>query len=583
MKFSKIFTWVLISSLLLITGILVGISYLSEKHLQLLFNSPLFEDKTPEVLAGFRTRSFYSGFYVLAFSILLFIFRKKIWEEGYSFFTVLKEKFILLKPILRKQWKAESRKYTVAFLAIFIFSILIRLFFIDGPLHYDEGYTFYHYSQKPIYVLVSYYDFPNNHLFHTLLVKLSCFLFGESTISLRLTAFIFGILMMPLSYLYFSRNYTKGAGLLATSFIASSSFLICYSTNARGYSILFLAFILLLIIVEEIKKTNAQFWWISFVLVQIIGIYTVPIMIYESVLFSSYLVVSKISMSNLKIKMMYIGLSFFSVILVSILLYLPICWIMGPKFITSNGFVATKPISYAIIHSIDTLKPASNFFYRDVPLIFKLLIPIGIIASLLYQKNWRMLYIAILTTLVFIFFIQKVIPPPRVLAFLYILFFFSAADGLYLIIKHSIKKTFYIIASLSFLSIVLSTLILIRTKSPSLDFDEVPVINFKEIFLRFKANLKSDDRLYTEYPYEASVRSYFSFYKIPDHILNTNYKQANRIFLWTHRKKEKMDITLQKNEIDPAYFHQHYQLVSETIIDGKTSRGTKKLYEYHRK
>ena len=110
----------------------------------------------------------------------------------------------------------------------------------------DEAATYLFYVRKPpLYGLVSY-TLPNNHVFHTLLVSVSTFVFGNHPWAIRMPAFLAGVAMIPLAFAAGRRIHGDAAGLITAAFVASSSVLIEYSTNARGYTIVAAIFLGLL-------------------------------------------------------------------------------------------------------------------------------------------------------------------------------------------------------------------------------------------------------------------------------------------------------------------------------------------------
>ena len=64
--------------------------------------------------------------------------------------------------------------------AIVTVGLFLRIYHLDVPMRYDEAYTFNEYATRSTYDAVSLYTFPNNHLFHTLLVHVAVRLFGDS-------------------------------------------------------------------------------------------------------------------------------------------------------------------------------------------------------------------------------------------------------------------------------------------------------------------------------------------------------------------------------------------------------------------
>src|SRR5919206_3699501 len=120
----------------------------------------------------------------------------------------------------------------------------LRLPFLGQPMRYDEAITYNEFASRPLYYGLSFYPEPNNHLLNTLLVHLTSGLLGSEPWVLRLPALLAGILLVPATYALGGLLGSRAVGLLAASLVAASSYLIEYSTNARGYTLQALAFVL---------------------------------------------------------------------------------------------------------------------------------------------------------------------------------------------------------------------------------------------------------------------------------------------------------------------------------------------------
>ena len=78
---------------------------------------------------------------------------------------------------------------------------LIRSQGITRSLGHDEVYTWVEYASKGWLAILSSYSAPNNHIFHSLCLKLSVSLFGEVEWAMRLPALMAGIAAIPALYL----------------------------------------------------------------------------------------------------------------------------------------------------------------------------------------------------------------------------------------------------------------------------------------------------------------------------------------------------------------------------------------------
>jgi hypothetical protein len=188
---------------------------------------------------------------------------------------------------LRTDWKilwADFRQAVPLSWDIWILSgitlaaMLIRLVLIMRPVGHDEAYTFITFADLPFRYLVADYHFPNNHVFHTILVRLCYLIFGIQPWSIRLPAFVAGVLVVPLTYFPARQLYGRQAALLAAGMVASAQFLIDYSTLARGYSLVALFTLLIFGLgVYTSRKKNLAAWGLI-ILFSALGFYTVPVM-----------------------------------------------------------------------------------------------------------------------------------------------------------------------------------------------------------------------------------------------------------------------------------------------------------------
>ena len=134
---------------------------------------------------------------------------------------------------LVRVWQRRGR--SVAALAlIIVIGAGLRAAFLDRLVRSDDAIIFLRYVSKPLAEIVSTYDQPGNHVLQSAVTRLAYLAFGNRPWALRLPALIAGILIIPATYVWAKDEYGKGAGLLAAALTAASSFLVDYSTRARG-------------------------------------------------------------------------------------------------------------------------------------------------------------------------------------------------------------------------------------------------------------------------------------------------------------------------------------------------------------
>lgn len=181
---------------------------------------------------------------------------------------------------LHAKWKAEPPQHRYALLALMLVAVALRVANMDYPIRIDEKTTLAFYVTKPWIVALSDYSLPNNHLLFTALAKVSTGLFGVSLHTLRLPALIAGILVVPATYVATRSLYGAGPALLATAIAATSWELVINAANARGYSLLTLDFLLLIIIVVRLQQTTSRRLWVAFAVIAALGLWTIPVMVF---------------------------------------------------------------------------------------------------------------------------------------------------------------------------------------------------------------------------------------------------------------------------------------------------------------
>lgn len=185
-----------------------------------------------------------------------------------------------LRRVARRLWAEEPASHLGALVAIVGIGLGVRAWLLGWPMRYDEAYTFLNYARDPLILGLTRYDTPNNHLFHTLLVHVAYQSLGDAPWVLRLPAFLAGVLVVPASYLTVRVLYGPRAALLATALVATSMPAIEISTNARGYSLVTLLFLLLVCLGAHLRRTNNEAGWVLFAALGTLGLYTIPTGLY---------------------------------------------------------------------------------------------------------------------------------------------------------------------------------------------------------------------------------------------------------------------------------------------------------------
>mgnify|MGYP001236304727 CR=1 FL=1 len=165
-------------------------------------------------------------------------------------------------------------------LLVTLLAAAVRLVLLPLPLGHDEAYTFVGFASRSLPALVSDYSLPNNHIFHSLLVHLSTELWGVHPWSVRLPAFVAGVLTVPVAAILGKWLYGKTSGLLAAGMLAGLPSSAMYAGNARGYSLYMLFSLALFCLAVVLVRRCNRAGWLAFVITGGLGFWTVPFMLY---------------------------------------------------------------------------------------------------------------------------------------------------------------------------------------------------------------------------------------------------------------------------------------------------------------
>ena len=137
-------------------------------------------------------------------------------------------------------------RFVLPLLGLFVvLGVTLRLPGIGRSLGHDELYTIVIFASRSWLDILSGYDLPNNHIFHTLCLRGVQLLLGDAEWSQRLPALLAGLAAIPSLY-WFARRLTGAptVGLLAALLLAGHHLHIGFSQTSRGYTLLVLLLLL---------------------------------------------------------------------------------------------------------------------------------------------------------------------------------------------------------------------------------------------------------------------------------------------------------------------------------------------------
>lgn len=462
----------------------------------------------------------------------------------------LKESLLVLFQDIRNAFQPKRDLWVL--LVITAFAVILRLVLINRPMEYDEAYTFSEFARHSFRQVVTDYHVPNNHVFHTILVRFSFLVFGNSAWAIRVPALLAGIALIPAVYFLAARLYSAPVGWIAAAGTAALPVLVRYSVNARGYTWICLWTVLLLLLSDYARRKRSAAAWALMVVVTALGFYTIPIMLYPFGIAMTWLflsgLVQDISPEYGGFKR-WIGFLFgFGIgsALLTIFFYLPIFQANGILSVfKGNTVVNTLSVQeFAGKLPFQISQAAGEWRTGGLPTWFYPLLFAGSILSLVFHRRIAAQKVPLLSAallfLVPLLAFQRPTILGRVWLFLLPLLMLWAAAG-FMGLAASIPQPrgrwvergaaglaliAALLGGLAFLSPYLANPELIRSQ-PGMDAEAVT--------LYFQDQLRQGDVVIVSNDEDAQYWYYFDYYRIPEtHIRTIKSRPFQHAFIISH-------------------------------------------------
>jgi hypothetical protein len=451
-------------------------------------------------------------------------------------------------------WKSEKRSHRIALTVVFLAGVGFRLAFLFQPMMHDETVNYLYFAAKPLSYGLSHYPYPNNHLLNTFLMHFTTRVLGSDPWAIRLPAFLAGVLLIPATYIVVRKLYNRDAGLLAAALVASSSLLIEYSTDARGFAIQGLLFMLLILVTLRLMRSFSTGWWITFAVLGALGFYTTPTMLFFFGGLVLWMLLSALAGDTWASKgrsVVELALAVAFTALLTFLLYLPVVRNSGISSLTSNQWVTSLSL---IKFSKDV--PSSMWSYwtswgRGLTLFVAIPLAAGFLLSVIFNRRISRrkvnLTLVVLLWCLAVMGVLRVLPPARVFLPFAPLYLGSASAGVCLAGAWAVKRLkqkrpgmrhFEIVfaAAVVALTSIVGLTVIVR-QAPYQPDDQVRLRDARKISLFLKDRLKPGDMVYAEPNVRKPLEYYFFKEKVPSSYLyftesgNKSRIKAQRAFV----------------------------------------------------
>jgi hypothetical protein len=414
----------------------------------------------------------------------------------------------VMERVMRYQRQTSGRHKRLVLLLI-VGGVALRVWALGLPVIYDEAFTYTYYASRPWHVVLSDYSYPNNHILHTLLVKLSTGLFGIGRIALRLPALLAGVLVMPLFYLFVRAVFNRYIALMALALVAASGGLVEYSALGRGYSITWLLLVVGLLLGRHFVRRTDPMAALLLGVVSALGLWTIPTMLYSVALLYLWVLFQVLFDEDRDrprlFRLMLLSMGAGAVL--SLVLYLPVLIVHGPGQLVYHETMLSN--SWRDFR----LKVLDNTFMVWVDLSSTtaswvgLLGLAGVVFAGFISVRYRSLLAAMVLGAVPLVLLQSMVAPPRVWLYtLFVLHLGSAIALFYLLklVEEHIAPSFSKRDRTAWASLLLfitfgaGSVVILPERMPRYPDAEA-------MALSLPAKLGRNDRVLLQFPWEAPV------------------------------------------------------------------------------
>jgi 4-amino-4-deoxy-L-arabinose transferase-like glycosyltransferase len=565
----------LITGLLLVLGgIFLYCSTWEYETLKTLINGSAadgdVETYTKDFHQNLTARALFFGIALVAIAGLAFVFFKRLTQITFSILEDGKSFFKGWKRFHRQTYSDATLFQNVLFVLILLLGFIFRAALLNEPVIYDEAFTYNYYAAKPVYVILSDYSYPNNQIFHTLLVKLSTVIFGVGHFALRIPVFLAGIATLYFSYfiaLRFLKN--RNTALVVLSVLAFSGVLIEYPAIARGYSLVVLFTLLAIGAADHYLASGNRFSLTFVAIILALAFFTIPVVIYPALMIFGWMLFEKWK-TDKKTPWGVIAAGAGSAFL-AMLLYVPVIITYGfsqlmhhPTMGDNHWSTFSETLGSKLVKMFQYFTPALGAWLMIVVLFIAVM---GVIAN----KKIRSLVLTFLL-LIPLVLLQSNLAPPRVWTF-FLPFIALAVGAGFLALIPNFQKGKNMLAPFVLIALLIPSfgnavkIIAEETeyKRHNRYHDAIEIVDY------IKGDLNKNTRVVVAFPLEAPLEFYFRVQNVPVEAIFRKPEQVNRYIIvydkfnqsleaaWNDRK---LPIELLDNAEDMEFYEDPYGRIS---------------------
>jgi hypothetical protein len=452
-----------------------------------------------------------------------------------------------------------DRAELVALALITALGALCRLAALRQPMRYDEAAAWFGFIGQPWSTILTQYPTPNNHVFFSLLAKVTSSIAPYQSWAIRLPALLPGIAIIPATWAVGRRLGDRSTALLGAALVAGSMPLVLYSTNARGHSLVVLGGLGLVLLGDRLRaRPQWLSGWIAFVVIAAFGLWTAPLMIYSIAAVSIWVGLHALR-SGSRSLLLRLVLADVAALALAWLLYLPIIRLAGLDAILANKLV--RPVPWPLFGKL--LPP---FLFElvmtwtaplSLPLVVVAMVVLALIGLPPERRGGVSFALAAVAACLGLFLFSHAHPFVRVWLFFAPLFLLAVGRGLVRVSRRARLRTPFDPAWSAAALALLVSAIALRTRAAEGTDDTGRFAAARDVTAALAPQLRPGDRVLATIPLNAPLLWYFGARGLDTSALNTPPASTRRAFLVLDPARgQTLARAVEAGIIDPSRFAQ---------------------------
>ncbi|MDJ1483526.1 glycosyltransferase family 39 protein [Cytophagaceae bacterium YF14B1] len=314
----------------------------------------------------------------------LFVQKLPIW------IAFLLDTITFVSKCARSKWNLFSTTHKWIAITVITLLSLFKLYqIITIPISYDEAWTYLNFSSKPIFVTLTYYPAPNNHILFTLLTDIFSHLPIPTQIALRLPNWFVLLLTGWVSLLILRDWFSSSTALVGMCLFMISYPVQLYSLQARGYLLyILLGMLAFYLTYKIITRSDIRQYQVPFIVVCVLGFYVMPSFLYVAFSCSVSILFFLLQDQTWK-KWKTLFVSFLWIVILTVCLYLPVFLVSGVKSVYDNPYVKRYVFTEALTKLIPHLQATANWlvgYFSNYSYLLLIVIVMGLVVYSISRK-----------------------------------------------------------------------------------------------------------------------------------------------------------------------------------------------------